>query len=69
MFIYDIKDLIASYRILNAASAPPQVIAICGPTLANCPATVNFNTNAQDGRSYGLELVGRWDVSSRRRSR
>ncbi len=63
VFLYDIKDLIASYRILNAANAPPQVIAICGPTLSNCPATVNFNTNAQDGRSYGLELVGRWDVT------
>ncbi len=59
MFLYDIKNLIASYRVPNAAAAPPQVIAICGPMLANCPATVNFNTNAQNGRSYGLELAGR----------
>ncbi|HTN50042.1 MAG TPA: TonB-dependent receptor [Burkholderiaceae bacterium] len=62
-FIYDIQNLIASYRVLNAATAPPQVIAICGPTLANCPATVNFNTNAQDGRSYGLELAGRYNLT------
>ena len=37
VFLYDIKDLIASYRILNAANAPPQVIAICGPTLGQLP--------------------------------
>jgi iron complex outermembrane receptor protein len=62
-FLYDIKDLIASYRVTSAATAPPQVIAICGPTLSNCPASVNFNTNAQNGRSYGLELVGRWTIA------
>jgi iron complex outermembrane receptor protein len=59
-FQYNTKALIASYKIANAASAPPQVIAICGPTLANCPATVNFNTNGQDAVSRGLELVGSW---------
>ncbi|MFO1413253.1 MAG: TonB-dependent receptor [Burkholderiales bacterium] len=63
MFIYDIENLIASYRVTSAATAPPQVIAICGPTLANCPANVNFNTNAQNGRSWGLELAGRLDVT------
>ena len=62
-FLYDIKDLIAAFRVPNAAAAPPQVIAICGPTLANCPPTVNFNTNAQNGRSWGLELVGRFTLS------
>ena len=63
VFLYDIDNLIASYRVPNAAAAPPQVVAICGPTLANCPATVNFNTNAQNGRAYGLELAGRWGVA------
>jgi iron complex outermembrane receptor protein len=63
VFIYDIENLIASYRVTSAAMAPPQVIAICGPTLSNCPANVNFNTNAQNGRSYGLELAGRLDVT------
>ena len=63
MFLYNVQNLIASYRVPNAAAAPPQVIAICGPTLANCPPTVNFNTNAQNGRSWGLELVGRWQVA------
>jgi iron complex outermembrane receptor protein len=63
-FIYNIRNLIASFRVPNAAAAPPQVVAICGPTLSNCPATVNFNTNAQDGRSYGVELVGHWNLSA-----
>jgi len=62
-FIYNIENLIASYRITSAATAPPQVIAICGPTLSNCPANVNLNTNAQNGRSYGLELAGRLDLT------
>lgn len=62
-FLYDISDLIASYRVPNAASAPPQVIAICGPTLSNCPPTVNFNTNAQDGRSWGVELSSQWSIT------
>jgi len=61
-FVYDIQNLIASYRIASAATAPPQVIAICGPTLSNCPSSVNFNTNAQNGRTYGLELAGRADL-------
>jgi iron complex outermembrane receptor protein len=59
-FRYDTKDLVASYRIPNAGAAPPDVIAICGATLANCPATVNFNTNGQDSRSEGVELTGSW---------
>jgi len=63
-FIYDIANLIASYRVPSAAAAPPQVVAICGATLSNCPPNVNFNTNAQDGRSYGLELAGRLDVTA-----
>jgi outer membrane receptor protein involved in Fe transport len=61
-FEYDTKSLIASYRIPNAAAAPPAVVAICGPTLSNCPATVNFNTNAQDAISRGLELTTSWRV-------
>jgi len=65
VFQYNTKALIASYRILNAAAAPPTVIAICGPTLSNCPATVNFNTNGQDSRSRGLELVGTWRAAPR----
>jgi iron complex outermembrane receptor protein len=62
-FRYDIHDLIASFRVTDPATAPAQVIAICGTTLSNCPANVNFNTNAQDARSYGIELTGRWNVS------
>lgn len=64
-FQYDTRDLIAAYKVPNAAAAPAQVVAICGPTLANCPATVNFNTNGQDAISRGLELVGNWTFSKR----
>ena len=63
-FQYNTKALIASYKIANAASAPAAVIAICGPTLSNCPATVNFNTNGQDAVSRGLELVGSWRIAA-----
>ena len=52
------KDLITTYKVPNAAAAPPAVVAICGPTLANCPATVNFNTNSQNAVARGLEFVG-----------
>jgi outer membrane receptor protein involved in Fe transport len=54
------KALITSYKVPSAAAAPAAVIAICGPTLSNCPATVNFNTNGQDALSRGLEAVGSW---------
>jgi iron complex outermembrane receptor protein len=63
-FEYDTKSLIAAYKIPDAASAPPEVVAICGPTLANCPATVNFNTNGQNAISRGLELVASWRPTS-----
>jgi iron complex outermembrane receptor protein len=59
-FRYDTKGLIASYKIANAASAPAEVTAICGASLENCPATVNFNTNSQNATSQGLEVVTTW---------
>lgn len=59
-FRYDTKNLIASYKIPNAAAAPAEVIAICGATLSNCPSTVNYNTNGQNATSRGLELVAAW---------
>jgi outer membrane receptor protein involved in Fe transport len=62
-FQYNTKALIASYRITSAATAPPEVIAICGPTLSNCPATVNLNTNGQDAVSRGVELVATWQLA------
>lgn len=63
-FEYDTKNLIASYKIPNAAAAPPAVIAICGQTLSNCPATVNFNTNGQNAISRGAELTSRWRLAN-----
>jgi iron complex outermembrane receptor protein len=56
-FQYNTKGLIASYKIQSAATAPPDVVAVCGATLSNCPATVNFNTNSQDALSKGIELT------------
>jgi outer membrane cobalamin receptor len=58
VFQGDTKALITSYKVPSAAAAPPAVVAICGPTLSNCPATVNFNSNGQDATSLGLELTG-----------
>jgi outer membrane receptor protein involved in Fe transport len=63
-FEYDTKALIAAYKVPSAAGAPPAVTAICGSTLSNCPATVNFNTNGQDAISRGLELTGTYRASS-----
>jgi iron complex outermembrane receptor protein len=63
LFEYDTKSLIASYKIPNAAAAPAAVVAICGPTLSNCPATVNFNTNGQNSISRGAELTWRWRIA------
>lgn len=63
LFQYNTKDLIASYRIQDAASAPPEVVAVCGADLSNCPATVNLNTNGQDARSRGVELTARVRVA------
>lgn len=60
VFRYDTRSLIAAYRVQGAAGAPAAVTAVCGPTLANCPATVNFNTNGQDATSRGVEIVGAW---------
>jgi outer membrane receptor protein involved in Fe transport len=64
-FQYNTSSLIASYKIANATAAPSTVIAICGANLSNCPTTVNFNTNGQDARSRGLELVAGWRPSRR----
>lgn len=63
-FNYQINSLIATYRINSAQSAPAAVTAICGPTLSNCPATVNYNTNNQDGRSHGVETSLRWQPAA-----
>lgn len=59
-FQYNTQSLIASYKITSAENAPAAVIAICGATLSNCPANVNFNSNNQDGVSRGLELTAHW---------
>jgi len=60
LFQYDTRHLIASYKIQSAAAAPPDVVAVCGSDLSNCPSNVNFNTNGQDARSRGAELSADW---------
>ncbi len=60
-FTYQVNNLIATYKVTGVP--PPAVAAICGPTLTQCPATVNYYTNNQDARTNGLELISRWDVS------
>jgi outer membrane receptor protein involved in Fe transport len=59
---YDIKDMIATFRVNNFASAPSLVKTICGAALANCGGSASFYTNDQDGASEGVELVSRWQV-------
>ena len=62
LFQYNTRGLITSYKVPNAAAAPPAVTAVCGANLSNCPANVNFNTNGQNATSRGLELAGRWQA-------
>ena len=62
-FRYDIRNMIATYRVTSAATAPDLVKTICGPTLANCAGSASFYTNDQDGQSKGVELAANWRVS------
>lgn len=62
-FRYDIKDMIATYRV-TPANAPSLVQEICGVTLINCGTQPKFYGNDQDGQSDGLELASRWQASS-----
>lgn len=61
-FLYNISKMIATYTQANNASAPAQVLAICGAGFVNCgsPASVKYYTNDQDGQSHGVELEGKW---------
>ncbi len=61
-FMYDIKDMIATYTA-KAGSAPAQVQLICGgPALPGCGGSAKYYTNDQDGRAHGVELTGNWRV-------
>jgi iron complex outermembrane recepter protein len=51
------KNLITTYVITSAATAPAPVTAICGATLSNCPSNINYNTNGQDAVADGLEFT------------
>jgi len=61
-FMYDIKDMIATYTV-RSGSAPAQVQLICGgATLPGCGGSARYYTNDQDGRAHGVELTGSWRV-------
>ena len=63
-FHYDIKNMIATYKV-TAANAPGLVQTICGgASLPNCAGTASYYTNDQDGQSNGLELVARWQAAN-----
>jgi outer membrane receptor protein involved in Fe transport len=67
-FFYNIKNMIATYRITTAVGAPQQVLNLCSssttkPNLANCGGSANYYTNDQNGQSHGVELNGSWNVS------
>ena len=67
-FRYDIKDMIATYRINSAKDAPQPVLSLCSSStaiadLANCGGSANYYTNDQNGESHGVELNGRWKLT------
>jgi iron complex outermembrane receptor protein len=66
-FQYDIKNMIATFRVGSYAAAPALVRTICsaggGANLTQCGGSANFYTNDQDGQSSGLELVANWKAS------
>ena len=67
-FRYDIKDMIATYRITSAMGAPPPVLSLCSssttsPNLTNCGGSANYYTNDQNGESHGVELNGSWRIA------
>lgn len=62
-FFNDISDMIATYSVVKDASAPAAVKNLCGSTFSNCPGTVTFYTNQQEGRAYGLELSGNYHLT------
>jgi iron complex outermembrane receptor protein len=62
-FHYDIKNMIATYKV-TSANAPSLVQTLCGgPTLGYCGGTASYYTNDQDGQSNGLEVTARWRAS------
>ncbi len=64
-FQYDIRDMIATYKV-TTANAPALVQSICGPGFANCGGaggSASFYTNDQEGASRGLELTAQWQLA------
>lgn len=67
-FHYAIDNMVTSYKVASVASAPTSVLNICGnaafgSAASNCPGTVNFNSNGQNGIARGIELNGDWKMS------
>jgi iron complex outermembrane receptor protein len=67
LFRADVKDLVTSYTVSPTGVIPDAVQAICGGAVIGhtadlCSGTVAYNTNGQDQRAQGLELVGSVNV-------
>ena len=66
LFRANVKDLVTSYTVSPTGVIPDAVQAICGaaigPTADLCKGSVAYNTNGQDQRAQGLELVGSVNV-------
>lgn len=67
-FRYDIRDMIATYRLTSPTDAPQPVLSLCSssatiPNVDNCGGAANYYTNDQNGQSYGVELNGSWQLS------
>ncbi|HEX7340192.1 MAG TPA: TonB-dependent receptor [Rhodanobacteraceae bacterium] len=63
-----IRHMIATYRIDPALGIPAPVALLCStstsdPNLDNCGGTAKYYTNDQRGRSRGVELDARWQLS------
>ena len=63
-FYYDIKNMITTYKGMNANGTDPQLVQdMCGGSLLpNClpKSGISFGTNNDDGISKGIELSGKY---------
>ncbi|MBN8714516.1 MAG: TonB-dependent receptor [Xanthomonadales bacterium] len=67
-FRYDIRDMIATYRLTSPTGAPQPVLSLCSssatiPNFDNCGGAANYYTNDQNGQSHGVELNGSWQLT------
>ena len=69
VFQAKVKDSVNTYGINSKTSPiPAAVSSICGSSYsgvpnASCPGTVNFYTNGQDQKTWGVEVDGGWALA------